>query len=75
MPKTITISDGCVTLELEQAQVDILDPALTGFAKSLQDARDMGVISHETFCKEADAARKIQYLVYAVQSDLEAKGT
>ena len=62
-----------VCLEVDEARCDILDRALTGFTKALQTGRDMGVISHDTFCKEADAVRVVHYLVYDCQSKLAAK--
>jgi site-specific recombinase XerD len=33
--------------------------------KALVAARDMGVLSHEAMCDEADKARAVQYLVWA----------
>ena len=67
MPRTITVRDECIALELDEQQLGILDRALKGFAKSLEAARDMGVITHETFCAKADRARVVQYLVYEAQ--------
>ena len=62
-----------VCFEVDEARCDILDRALTGFAKALQTGRDMGVISHETFCNEADAVRRVHYLIYDSQAKLAAK--
>ena len=64
MPKSVTVRDDAVVLELDEAQVGLLDRALSGYAKALQAARDLGVISHETFCGKADRARAVQYLVW-----------
>jgi hypothetical protein len=71
MPRTITVRDECIALELDEQQLGILDRALKGFAKSLEAARDMGVITHETFCAKADRARVVQYLVYEAQEKFE----
>lgn len=71
MPKTITVRDDCIVLELEEAQLGILDRALSGFAKALESARDMGVITHETFCAKADRARAVQYLVWEAREKFE----
>jgi hypothetical protein len=71
MPRTITVRYECIALELDEQQLGILDRALKGFAKSLEAARDMGVITHETFCAKADRARVVQYLVYAAQEMFE----
>jgi len=71
MPRTITLRDECVALELDEGQTVILDRALKGFAQSLETARDMGVISHEVFCAEADKARAVQYLVWSLQEQFE----
>ncbi len=68
MPRTISIPDDCIVLQLNDSQADTLDRALTGFARALAAARDMGVISHETFCTEADKARAVQYLVWACKN-------
>jgi len=53
-----------VRLELDAERCDILDRALTGLAKSLQAARDMAVITHETFCQ----ARAVQYQLKVLAS-------
>lgn len=72
MPKTVTIRDEAVALELDPAQLGLLDRALGGYAKALQGARDLGVISHETFCRKSDRARAVQYLVWEAQERLGA---
>lgn len=71
MPRTITVRDECVALELEENQLGILDRALSGHAKALEAARDMGVISHETFCGKADRARTVQFLVWEARGEVE----
>lgn len=57
-------SEGTVSLTLNATGCDVLDRALTGFAKALQAAWDMAVITHETFCDEADKARALQYQLW-----------
>lgn len=74
MPRTITFQDESIVLEISQPQAAILDRALTGFARTLLAARDMGVISHEAFCQESDAARKVQYLVWDEIEKFKAPG-
>ena len=71
MPKTITIADDSVVLELDTNQLGLLDRALGGYAHALEAARDAGIISHETFCGKADRTRKVQYLVWAAQQQIE----
>jgi hypothetical protein len=71
MPKTVTVRDDAVVLELDEAQVGLLDRALSGYAKALEAARDLGVISHETFCGKADRARVVQYLVWEAKDKFE----
>lgn len=71
MPKTVTVRDDAVVLEMDEAQVGVLDRALSGYAKALQAARDLGVISHETFCGKADRARAVQYLVWEAKDKFE----
>lgn len=71
MPKTITVRDDCIVLELEENQLGILDRALSGFAKALEASRDMGVINHETFCGKADRARAVHYLVWEAKEKFE----
>jgi hypothetical protein len=71
MPKTVTVRDDAVVLELDEAQVGLLDRALSGYAKALEAARDLGVISHETFCGKADRARVVQYLVWEANDKFE----
>lgn len=74
MPRTVTVRDDAVVLELDEARLGLLDRALSGYAKALQAARDMGVISHETFCGKADRTRAVQYLVWeAAERFTEAK--
>ena len=74
MPRTITVQDDTIVLELSPQQAAMLDRALTGFARALLAARDMGVISHEAFCQESDAARKVQYLVWNEIEKFKAPG-
>lgn len=64
MPRTISVQDDTIVLEISPQQAAMLDRALTGFAKALLAARDMGVISHETFCSEADVVRKVQFPIW-----------
>jgi hypothetical protein len=71
MPKTVTVRDDAVVLELDEAQVGLIDRALSGYAKALEAARDLGVISHETFCGKADRARAVQYLVWEAKDKFE----
>lgn len=71
MPKTVTVREDCILLELEENQLGILDRALSGFAKALEASRDLGVISHETFCGKADRARAVQYLVWEAKEKFE----
>lgn len=71
MPKTVTVRDDAVVLELDEAQVGLLDRALSGYAKALEAARDLGVISHETFCGKADRTRAVQYLVWEAKDKFE----
>lgn len=52
-----------------------MDRALTGFAKALVAARDMGVVSHEMMCAEADQARAVQNLVWACKKKFEKNST
>jgi hypothetical protein len=73
MPRTITVQDDSIVLEVPLQQAAMLDRALTGFAKALLAARDMGVVSHETFCNEADVARKVQLLVWDEIERVKAK--
>lgn len=72
MPKAITVRDDAVVLELDEAQIGLLDRALGGYAKALEAARDLGVISHETFCGKADRTRAVQYLVWEAKDKFEA---
>lgn len=74
MPRTITVGDESVVLALEPEQLGILDRALTAFSKALVAARDMGVISHEAMCDEADTARAVQYLVWACADQSQQRG-
>jgi len=71
MPRTITVRDECIALELEENQLGIIDRALKGFVNALEAARDTGVITHETFCAKADRARAVQYLVWGAHEDFE----
>lgn len=71
MPKTVTVRDEAAILELDEAQIGLLDRALGGYAKAVQAARDLGVISHETFCGKADRARAIQLLVWEAKDKFE----
>lgn len=71
MPKTVTVRDDAVVLESDEAQVGVLDRALSGYATGLQAARDLGVISHETFGGKADRARAVQYLVWEAKDKFE----
>jgi hypothetical protein len=74
MPRTITVQDDTIVLEISPHQATMLDRALTGFARALLAARDMGVISHEVFCNEADAARKVQFVVWDEIEKVKATG-
>lgn len=64
-------NDKDCTLKLHRSQLSHVDRALTGFARALQAARDLGIISHETFCHEADAVRAVQYSVWESTSEGE----
>jgi hypothetical protein len=70
MPRTIIVQDKSVVLELTEGQLGLLDRALGGYARALQAARDMGVISHETFCGKADRTRAVQTLVWDLTEQL-----
>ena len=72
MPRTVPVPDDSVVLTLSEAQVGLLDRALSGYAKALVAARDMAVISHETFCGKADRTRAVQYLVWEASEQLAA---
>ncbi len=72
MPRTVTVQDDAVVLELTEAQLGLIDRALAGYAKALHAARDMGVISHETFCGKADRTRAVQSVVWDLKERTEA---
>jgi hypothetical protein len=74
MPRTVVVKDKSVVLELTEGQIGLLDRALGGHVKALQAARDMGVISHETFCGKADRARAVQSLVWDLKEQVAAAG-
>jgi hypothetical protein len=74
MPRTITVQDDTIVLEVTPQQAAMLDRALTGFTKALLAARDMGVISHGTFCTEADVARKVQFPIWDEIERVKAMG-
>ncbi len=74
MPRTVTVQDDAVVLELTEAQLGLIDRALGGYAKALHAARDMGVISHETFCGKADRTRAVQTLVWDLKEQVAAAG-